>query len=207
MTATIRRPGSGDLAALAVFFAGLSMRTRIQRFFAPVRPTPAMIRLACGRTRRPDSTPPAGGTGPAGHTDALVATHGGVIIGHAMAADRPALAVTAADRPAPPGGLVTEIGVVVADAWQGQGVGSALVRSLLSRGQARGVTALSMDVLPGNREVLAMIAGHWTASRTDRSADCVTIQVGLSPEHPARPHPAPAPDSRRNRQRELAHRG
>ena len=54
---------------------------------------------------------------------------------------------------------MTDIGVVVADAWQGQGVGSALVRALVSRAQARGVTSLSMDVLPGNHRVLAMIAG------------------------------------------------
>lgn len=154
MTATIRRPDSADLAALGAFFGGLSLRTRVQRFFAPVRPTPAMVRLACGAAGRPD---------------VLIATHGGLIIGHAMAAD----------RAAPPDGLATEIGVVVADDWQGQGLGAALVRAVLSQARARGVTALSMDVLPGNREVLAMIAGHWTGACTHRSADCLTIQVPL----------------------------
>ena len=166
MTATIRRPDSADLAALSGFFAGLSMRTRVQRFFAPVRPTPAMVRLACSST------------------DALVATHGGVIIGHAMAADQ------AAGSRAPLEGRVTEIGVVVADAWQGQGVGSALVRALISRARARGVTSLSMDVLPANRQVLAMIASHWTAARTQRAADCVIIQAALPPERRAVPPPA-----------------
>lgn len=119
-----------------------------------------MIRLACGGSR----------------TDALVATHGGRIIGHAMAVD----------RAGPPDGLVTEIGVVVADAWQGQGLGAALVRTLLSQARARGVTALSMDVLPGNREVLAMIAGHWTGASTYRAADCLTIRVPLLPPFAAR---------------------
>ena len=126
-----------------------------------------------------------------------MATIGGVIIGHGMAADRPA------DPAAAPAGLVTEIGVVVADAWQGQGVGAALVRALISRARARGVTSLSMDVLAGNREVLAMIAGHWTTARTHRGVDCVTIQAGLAPDqaglptdqpaarpHPPRPRPA-----------------
>lgn len=171
MTATIRRPDSADLAALGAFFGGLSLRTRVLRFFAPVRPTPAMVRLACGAAGRPGGADP-GGTGPGGgasRTDVLIATHGGVIIGHAMAVD----------RAAPPDGLVTEIGVVVADDWQGQGLGAALVRALLSQARARGVTALSMDVLPGNRGVLAMIAGHWTGACTHRSADCLTIQVPL----------------------------
>ncbi len=156
MAATIRPPDPADLPALTGFLAGLSTRTRVQRFFAPVRPTPAMVRRACGQP------------GQAGHVDVLVATHGGAIIGHAMAADRAAA-----------GDSLTEIGVVVADAWQGRGVGSALVRTLVRRARARGVTSLSMDVLPGNHQVLAMIEGHWAAARTRRGADCVTIQAGL----------------------------
>ena len=48
VSATIRRPDPADLAALTCFFAGLSMQTRVQRFFAPVWPTTALIRLTCG---------------------------------------------------------------------------------------------------------------------------------------------------------------
>ena len=187
MTVTIRPPDPADLAPLTGFLDGLSTRTRVQRFFAPVRPTPALVRRACGQA------------GPAGHADVLLATHGSVIIGHAMAADRAAAAdrgaaddgAAAADRAAPGGRAaegesVTEMGVVVADAWQGQGVGPALVRTLLRRAQARGVTSLCMDVLPDNNQVLAMIAGHWTVARTRRDTDCVTIEVGLPA---ARPEP------------------
>jgi GNAT superfamily N-acetyltransferase len=185
---TIRPPDPADLAALTGFLDGLSTRTRVQRFFAPVRPTPALVRRACGQA------------GPAGHADVLLATHGSVIIGHAMAADRAAAGdraavgdrAAAADRPAA-GESLTEIGVVVADAWQGQGVGSALVRTLLSRAQARGVTSLCMDVLPGNNQVLAMISGHWTAARTRRDADCVTIEVGLPAAQPEPVTPARMP--------------
>jgi GNAT superfamily N-acetyltransferase len=170
---TIRPPDPADLATLTGFFAGLSTRTRVQRFFAPIRPTQALVRRACGQS---------GQAGQAGRVDVLVATHGGVIIGHAMAADRAAA-----------GESLTEIGVVVADAWQGQGVGSALVRPLLRRAQARGVTSLSMDVLAGNQQALAMIAGHWAAARTERGADCLTIQVGLSPARRERVTPARVP--------------
>jgi GNAT superfamily N-acetyltransferase len=200
MTATIRRPDPADLADLAAltgFFDGLSTRTRVQRFFAPVRPTPAMVRLACGLARHASQNGHARQDSQAAQADVLVATHGGVIVGHAMAAD---------DAPVPLDGLVTEIGVVVADAWQGQGVGAALVRALVSRAQARGVTAIRMDVLPGNRDVLAMIDGHWTAARTHRSADCVTLQVALPPAAQAHPHPAAARARRGAGRHQLASR-
>jgi GNAT superfamily N-acetyltransferase len=166
MNATIRGPDSADLASLTGFFAGLSLRTRVQRFFAPITPTAAALRRLSGG---------------AGHADVLIAIQDGAIIGHAMAAD----------RAGPGGDTMTDFGVVVTDAWQGQGVGSALVRALITRAQARGVTSVTMDVLPSNRRVLAMIASHWTAGRTDRSADCVTVHVRLPRHQQERPHAAP----------------
>ena len=152
--AEVRRARSSDLAALSDFFTGLSPRTRSRRFFAPVTPTSAMIRRLSGGT---------------GNIDAVVAVADGGIVGHAMAAD-----LAGSD-----GDPVTEIGVVVADAWQGLGVGAALVRALIARAQERGITTLTMDVLPGNRQVLAMILGHWGGARVNHSADCVTIRVRL----------------------------
>jgi L-amino acid N-acyltransferase YncA len=166
--AEIRRAQSSDLAALSDFFAGLSARTRARRFFAPVTPTSAMLRWMSGGT---------------GNVHAVVAIAGGGIVGHAMAADR-----AGSD-----GDSSTEIGVVVADAWQGLGVGSALMRALIASAQARGVTSLTMDVLPGNRRVLAMILGHWTEAGIDYAADCVTIHVGLPELQHKRPHAAPGP--------------
>ena len=72
------------------------MSARYLRFFAPVTPGPNMLRLL---------------SGDAADVDAVVAVRGGVIIGHAMGADR-----------VEPGGVrVTDVGVVVADAWQGRG--------------------------------------------------------------------------------------
>jgi L-amino acid N-acyltransferase YncA len=165
--AAIRPARPADLAALRDFFAGLSAQTRYLRFFAPVTPGPALLRLLSGGT---------------GTTYAMVATRGEVIIGHAMAADR-------AD---PGSGRMTEIGVVVADAWQGHGVGSALVRALITSAQARGVTSVAMDVLPANRQVLAMIAGHWPAAHTGYSQGCHTICVRLPHRHQYRPQARPA---------------
>jgi ribosomal protein S18 acetylase RimI-like enzyme len=161
--AAIRPAHPADLAALCDFFAGLSVQTRYLRFFAPVTPSPALLRLLSGGT---------------GTTYAVVATRGDVIIGHAMAAD----------RAGPRSARMTDIGVVVADAWQGQGVGSALARALITRAQARGVTSVAMDVLPSNHQVLAMIEGHWPAAHTGRSPGYLTICIqlpGASPEPPA----------------------
>jgi GNAT superfamily N-acetyltransferase len=73
---------------------------------------------------------------------------------------------------------------VVADAWQRRGVGAALMRALIARAQARGVTALAMDVLPGNRRVLAMILGHWPDAAVGHSPDGIDIHITLSPARP-----------------------
>src|SRR5262245_28090686 len=116
----IRQAGGGDLGALRDFLAGLSVRTSHLRFFTGAPPAgPAMLRVLAGQ--RPGA-------------DALVATWNGVIIGHAMAVD----------TAGPPGPASTEIGVVVADGWQGRGVGSGLMRALASRGRGRGARRLAV---------------------------------------------------------------
>ena len=73
VAAAIRSAYPEDLAALGEFFAALSPRTRYLRFFGPVTPSPALLRQLCGLP---------------GSIDAVVAVRGGIIVGHAMAADR-----------------------------------------------------------------------------------------------------------------------
>jgi len=150
----IRQAGPEDLPALSDFFAGLSGHTRYLRFFGPVRPGAALLNSLAGL---------------ADNIDALVAARGGIIVGHAMAVD----------RVEPRGARVTDIGLVVDDAWQGRGVGSALMRALVTGARARGVITLEMDVLDTNRQVLAMITGHWPAARVDRTSDGLAIRVRL----------------------------
>ena len=164
-TAVIRPVLQGDLAALGDFFAGLSAQTRYLRFFGPVTPNPALLHVLSGA---------------AANVDAVVAIRAGVIVGHAMAADHPE------DHS---GTRMTDIGVVVADAWQGRGLGSALVSALVAGAQARGVTSLAMDVLHANPRVLAMIRGRWPAADIGVSRDCVTVRVRL--HQPPRPSPRP----------------
>jgi GNAT superfamily N-acetyltransferase len=150
----IRQAGGGDIGGLREFLAGLSAQTRYLRFFAGVPASAAMLRILAGQ--RPDA-------------DALVATRKGLIIGHAMAVD----------TGGPPGAAATEIGVVVADAWQGRGVGSGLMRALASRARDRGAATLVMEVMAENRRVLAMIAGRWPDARHDRSGAYVTVCAPL----------------------------
>jgi ribosomal protein S18 acetylase RimI-like enzyme len=152
--AAIRPARTADLPALGDFFAGLSIQSRYLRFFSPITPGPALLRLLCGGD---------------GTTDALLAIRDGVIIGHGMAAD----------LPGPDGGLTTDIGVVVADAWRRRGAGSALVRALVAGAQVRGVTSVTMDVLHGNEPVVAMIKGHWPDARFRRSRECDTLCIEL----------------------------
>jgi GNAT superfamily N-acetyltransferase len=151
----IRQAGRADHGALRDFLAGLSVQTRYLRFFGGALPTsPALLRVLAGE--RPDA-------------DVLVATQNGAIIGHAMAVD----------SAGPGGGPTAELGVVVADAWQGRGVGTGLVRALAARARARGVTAVMMEVMAENQRVLAMIAGRWPGARHDRSGAYVTVHARL----------------------------
>jgi GNAT superfamily N-acetyltransferase len=160
--AVIRPAHQADLAALGDFFAELSVQTRYLRFFGPVMPSRALLRQLCGL---------------ADTIDAVVAVRGGVIVGHAMAVD----------RTGPQGTPVTDIGVVVADAWQGRGLGSALMRALVTGARARGVTLMEMDVLNGNRRVLEMITSHWPAARIGRTREGVSIGVQLPQQQRQRP--------------------
>ena len=164
VTAAIRSASAADTSALTDFFAGLSTETRYLRFFAPVMPGPGLIRRMSGGD---------------GHAEAVVAVRGGVIIGHAMAVD----------QAGPHGVLTADVGVVVADAWQGLGVGSALMGALTSGARARGVTSLTMDVLPGNHRMIALIARHWPAAHVERSGGFATFRVRLPR---VRPQASPA---------------
>ena len=120
-------------------------------------------------------------TGGTARADVLVASADDVIIGHAMASD----------RSEPGGDRLTEIGVVVADAHRGVGVGSALMRQLVARAELRGVTTMLMEVLAENRQVLTMIADHWPVARQDSSGAYITIYAALQSEVPPWPGPDP----------------
>ena len=164
----IRRPCISDHEPIREFLTGLSPRARYLRFFSGAPPASgAMLRILAGGSAK---------------TDVLVATGDGMIIGHAMAGD----------QTGPGGTLRTEIGVVVADDYRGQGVGSALVRELVDRAEVRGATAVVMEVLAENRQVLTMIADHWPVASEERSGAYITFSARLQPEVRSRPGAGPA---------------
>jgi RimJ/RimL family protein N-acetyltransferase len=63
---------------------------------------------------------------------------------------------------------VVEIAATVADAWQGQGLGRALLSQLAARARDEGYSALRASVLAGNRRSIAMLlrAGFTPYSRS-----------------------------------------
>jgi GNAT superfamily N-acetyltransferase len=185
----VRQAGYADRAAIRDFLDGLSVRSRYLRFFTGAPPTGgAMLRILAGGDDR---------------TDVVVAIENGVIVGHAMAADK-----------AGPGGThETEIGVVVTDACQGRGIGSTLVRTVAARAGARGATAATMEVLSENRRMLTLIAHNWPDASQHRSGPYVMVQARLPrPEQTGLPRwpeqrlprgnqPLPRPGGERSRDR------
>ena len=140
------------MAAFSDFFAGLSVESRYLSFFAPVTPPRAISPVVRGP---PTSTPwwpsPT------------------VIVGHAMAADGPGFLRHPGDRCRRGGrGRLAAPG-------RGRGADARADHP----GQARGVTSLVMDVLPGNRRVLAMISAHWPDSVIGHSPDSLDIRIPL----------------------------
>jgi RimJ/RimL family protein N-acetyltransferase len=56
---------------------------------------------------------------------------------------------------------VAELAVVVADAWQRNGIGPRLVRSLLDHAEARGLREARFTVLAGNLPANRLAARVW----------------------------------------------
>ncbi|WP_373376460.1 N-acetyltransferase family protein [Cupriavidus nantongensis] len=82
-------------------------------------------------------------------------------------------------------GQVAEFAVVVADAWQGQGLGRRLIARLCELARAAGLQGLRGDVLSENRRMLAILQGLGFASRRNPQ-DSFLHEVSLALVQPAR---------------------
>jgi GNAT superfamily N-acetyltransferase len=71
----------------------------------------------------------------------------------------------------PPGAPAAEVGLLVADAWQRQGAGGALLDVLLVRARARGVRRVSASVLHGRSALLAALGRRLPAEHLAYGAD------------------------------------
>lgn len=129
----VRPARAGDDALLAALLDGLSPASAFHRFMAGLGGAkPGLVRaLLAGHTRR----------------GALLAVHGAAgrerAIGHAC---------WSVDEHG-----VADVGVVVADAAQGRGVGGALFEAAVAAARRAGADAVHLDVHPDNRRVVAIL--------------------------------------------------
>ena len=62
-------------------------------------------------------------------------------------------------------GKTADIGLVVADGWQGLGLGSLLLEQILRAGEQRGIHEFSADVLTENRRALRLLTRYTAITR------------------------------------------
>jgi GNAT superfamily N-acetyltransferase len=163
----IREGRQDDAERISKFICDLSPDSRYLRFFASVAPpSSGLLRVL------------SGGTG----ADILLVTDGnGAVVAHGMAADTPVS-----------GGLASNVGLVVADQWQRQGLGRLLLSTLIGRASRRGVDSLVMDVLPVNDRMLGMIARRWPDAPRQQTADAIIISPVITPSQAADGQAVPA---------------
>ncbi|UDM53705.1 GNAT family N-acetyltransferase [Cupriavidus sp. MP-37] len=82
-------------------------------------------------------------------------------------------------------GQIAEFAVVVADAWQGQGLGRRLIARLCELARVAGLHGLRGDVLSENRRMLAILKGLGFACRRNPQ-DSYLHEVSLALAQPAR---------------------
>jgi RimJ/RimL family protein N-acetyltransferase len=80
-----------------------------------------------------------------------------------------------------------ELGVTVADAWQGRGLGSALLALLSERASEAGIEYFTAEVLAENRTMLALLPSLGQVA-TESRGPVVSARVELAePHHPVSP--------------------
>ena len=151
------RPGTAeDGAALAGFVADLSVRSAFYRFLSGLRYASPML---LARMLRRDET-----------HGSWLALCGQQVVGHVM---------WSVDD-----GIV-DLGVVVADLWQGHGVGRRLVDTALAEAAVAGGCVLRVDVHGDNRVVTAMLRRALPAARVTREAELLAFEAPLLAAVPA----------------------
>lgn len=132
----VRRVHPSDADALDSFYAALSAEARRARFLASgPGPNPSATRTFC----TPDHQ----------HDEGFVATMGGAVVGHLCLAS------------VGPGS--TELGVVVADEWQGQGIGRRLFEAAVEWARVHGVVKLVATAFADNTRVLRLLSSAASA--------------------------------------------
>jgi GNAT superfamily N-acetyltransferase len=153
---SVRPAGPADDEAIRDFLCGLSVRTQYLRFFtAMCPPSRALLKALTAANQKADIL--------------LVTGEDGRVIGHGMTVDAAGERAGSAD-----------VGLVVTDDWQGQGLGTVLLRLLTERAADRGVTSLVLDVLPENHRMLGIVDKHWPDADRRRTLDSINITAPVT---------------------------
>jgi GNAT superfamily N-acetyltransferase len=155
---TIRPMHHSDAPALhQLFFGGLSPRARLLRFHGAIND------LADDALREMTTQVPHRRVALA----ALTTTDDGL----------PRLLAEARYVVEREGASEAEFAITVADAWQGQGLGRALVQRLAAHARAEGILLLHGGVVPGNERMLRLMGGLGAELRGH--APEVTVRLSL----------------------------
>jgi RimJ/RimL family protein N-acetyltransferase len=154
-----------DDHVLVELFQHLSAQSIYQRFFT------AMPELTPGMARYLSNVN-------ATNRLALVAESAGELIG-----------VGRYERTSDPG--LVELALLVADAWQGRGLGRILLREVLRAADANGIHRFRADVLAENRRMLRLLAEECEIKERKTEAGITTLIIsqrqsvrGSDPAHP-----------------------
>ena len=153
--ATLRPIRPDDAAALAEFNRTLSSESRYLRYFSFRR---GIGDRELDRFTHPDGRLHAG----------VVAFVGGELVGHACF-----------DRK--DGELDAEVAFEVADAFQGRGLGTLLLETLVRQARGEGIHTFTARVLPQNRKSLQVFRDLGLQERTCFEEGCVLVALDLAP--------------------------
>lgn len=157
-TVRLRPIGPGDRDELAEGFERLSLESRYQRFLA------AKPRLSSSELAYLTDVDH-------GDHEALVAidpaTGNGVAVARYVRLEQDS--------------AIAEPAVTVADAWQGRGLGTALLGALCRRAVAGGVRTFRALLLVENQTMLDVFESLGDARVVERNGETVTLEVDLEP--------------------------
>jgi RimJ/RimL family protein N-acetyltransferase len=87
----------------------------------------------------------------------------------------------------PEGARAGEVALLVEDAWQGRGLGTALLREIVDLAALRGLTDLHAHVLPWNRRMLALFDRAGLAARRGYADGVVLVRASIADRRPEVP--------------------
>jgi acetate---CoA ligase (ADP-forming) len=76
---------------------------------------------------------------------------------------------------------VAEAAFLVADEWQGRGLGSMLLARLAAAARERGIVTLVAHVLPGNHAMLAVFRRSGHPVQIEPGQDAIRVLIGTTP--------------------------